>query len=61
MKTRKKYTKPLLSSANGGPHFVPALAVGAALAGGYVAGRAVKSALGRSEDNLHMALRKVTA
>ncbi len=39
---RKKYKKPVCISSDGKEAIIPALAVGAALAGGYVVGRVVK-------------------
>lgn len=40
---KKNYKKPQLSSSNRIRFLAPALAAGAALAGGYVVGRVVKS------------------
>lgn len=46
MKTRKKYTKPLLSSPNGGPHLFPAIVgAAAALTAGYSAASTLKNHL----------------
>lgn len=58
METRKKYTKPLLSSPNGNPHLVPALAT--AIVAGYSMGRVAKKMFGRSDETRCLALRKVT-
>ncbi len=62
METRKKYTKPLLSSPNGGPHLFPAIVgAAAALTAGYSAASTLKKSFGRSNDARCLALRKVTA
>ena len=61
METRKKYTKPLLSSSSGGPHLFPAIVgVAAALTAGYSAASSAKKFFGRSDETRCLALRKVT-
>lgn len=58
---KKEYIKPSSSNAyNSVKEIAPALAVGAALAGGYVVGRIVKAIEVRPEDiNMTRALRRV--
>ena len=61
MKTKKKYTKPSLGSANGSDQFVGFESVSVAYGGGRAIGGALRALLGRSNNTtITVALRKVT-